>query len=223
MNLETVLNNHLKASGGQAVFAALQRIQIDIEVIEPDFTVNGRYLADRGGQMRVDIFMEGVRVFSEGFDGVSGWQLPQEATEGIPTSPAGTKALQRGIEHQLFGLHELGARGHLLELTGQESVAGIDYFVVQITYADHDRLWRYINPENWLVERSREQKALHPDMDPTEAMLETHYSDFRWVDGWLRPYHEQKTDLATGDIIQTTLVHALDLNPKLDPALFMCP
>lgn len=223
MNLETVIDNHIRAIGGYQSVEGLQSIQIHFHLIEPSFTVDGIYSADRKGRMRVDIFADKVRVFSEGFDGRSGWQLHKDATKGTPTSPAGTIALQHGIENHLFGLHEYASRGHLLELDGHQVLNGSEYHVIKVVYKEGGTQWRYVNAATWLIERVRERKALHPDVDPTQTTIETRLSDFRKVGKILRSFHEEQVDLSTGLAIQTTITRQVKINPDFENDFFECP
>lgn len=223
MELKTILDNHIQAVGGYAAVESLNSIQIAFHLVEPTFAIDGLYRATRQNQMRVDILADGLRVFSEGIDGAQGWQLHQNDKTSTPTSPAGTRALQRGIENHLFGLHELPTRGHMHAQQGPETVEDNDYFVIQITYADGNKAWRYINAATWRVERSRVRAALHPDVDPTETTLETCYTDFRKVDGLLRPFQETQVDLTTGETVQTTTVKTIDLNPTFPDNYFAAP
>ena len=223
MNLDTVIKSHTHAIGGYAAVENLQSIQTHFHLVEPKFEVDGIYAADRKGSMRVDIYAGDVRVFSEGYDGASGWQLPQNAQSGISTSPAGTRALLHGIENQLYGLHEFQSRGHKLELTGEEVIDDTTYHLIKITYQDGNEIWRYVNATSWLVERTRERKALHPDVDPIETVLETRLSDFRKTDGILRAFHEEQVDMSTNQVVQTTHVKELMVNPILNIGFFDCP
>ena len=223
MKLETVLDNQVQASGGYEAVERLNSLQIEFHLEEPTFAVDGTYSARRANQMRVDIFADGVRVFSEGLNGTQGWQLQQNDSNSRPTSLAGTRALQQGIDNQLFGLHELPARGHQLALLDQETVDGTDYFVIQVAYSDGDIAWRFINALSWRMERSRKRAALHPDVDPTETTLDTLYADFREVDGLVRPFQETQIDLNTGETVQTTTVKSISLNPTFADDYFIAP
>lgn len=223
MKLETVLDNHLKAVGGDAAVTSVHSLRVAFHLVEPTFAVDGIYSATRSNQMRVDILANGVRVFSEGLAGTQGWQLRQNEQTSTPTSPAGTLALQRGIENHLFGLHELPARGHQLTLLPPETIDGTDYFVIEILYAGGDKAWRLISTTSWLVERSRVQAALHPDVDPTKSRLETTFTDFRRVDGLLRPFQETQVDLATGETVQTTTINSIVFNPTFADEFFAAP
>jgi hypothetical protein len=167
--------------------------------------------------------MEGRRVFSEGVVDGQGWQLPGGADAAVPTTPDGTAALLRGIENNLYGLHELPGRGHRLALLAPELVDGVEHVVLRQIYPDGGEIMRLLNPASWLVERSREVKALHPDIDPTKTTVETRYSDFREVGGIVRPFEEETVDLETGEVLQAMTIKRLAVNPVADPAHFLRP
>lgn len=210
--VEEILTNHVDATGGADAANDLANIRLDAEIVEPEFTVTGVYRASREGWMRVDIFAGEQRVFSEGIDRRGGWQ---QAGTGAAITAAGddaTAALAHGIEFNLFGLHDLGTRGHRAELVGRERVDGIDYFVVALTLADGFERHLYINPDTWLIERHRETSALHPDLDSEERPAETIESDFQTMCGVLRPTRSRKIDLETGEEIQRSSVTAFDCN-----------
>lgn len=224
MTLDEVIERHTKAAGGRRAIEAVHGLEIDFHLSEATFEADGVYRAERLGRMRVDVFMDGVRVFSEGFDGRQAWQLPRGEEHGSPGSPAGARALLRGIEHQLYGLHELGSRGHQLDLEGRESMEELDYWVIRIVHDDGQMLWRYVNATTWRIERGREHKALHPDVDPTETTVETRFSDFRDAGGGLlRPFHETQVDLSSGRQLQATSVRQIQINPEFAPGLFDLP
>lgn len=223
MNLNQLIDNHIQAIGGRDVVEGVHAIRVHFHVVEPSFELDGVYIADRHNRMRVDMYFGETRVFSEGYTGSVGWQLHQDEAQCLPTSPAGTAALMIGIDRQLFGLHEFQGRGHQLELLGTEQVDNADYFVIQIEYANGQVEKRYIHAESWLVERSREKKALHPDIDPTEVVLETTKFDFRTIDGLVRSFQDRQVNLATNELMQTTAVQTLEINPDLAPDSFDPP
>ncbi|HJZ11540.1 MAG TPA: hypothetical protein VJ521_05295, partial [Acidobacteriota bacterium] len=90
----------------------------------------------------------------------------------------------------------------------------------KLTTADGDVTQLYVNPENWLIERTRVKKALHPDIDPKEKWSETRFSDFRKSDGLLRSFKSVQVDLESGEVMQTTTVKQITTNPPLDDSLF---
>jgi len=80
MSLTELLERHTKARGGAAAIENIQSLVIDLEIMEPDFTVTGQYVATCDGAMRIDVFADGVRVFTEALGPDGGWQMFGDGT-----------------------------------------------------------------------------------------------------------------------------------------------
>jgi hypothetical protein len=223
MNLEQLLLAHTEAVGGANAIESVRSLEVDLRIEEPTFSVTGSYKATRDGRMRIDIFADGRRVFIEAYDGTSGWQLMQDETSAIDMSPEGEQAVIHGIHSNIFGLHELDILGYRLNLIGREKVDGTNYWLVH-SVSPAGFLKRYfINAETFLLERTRERRALHPDISAETKRFETKQSDYRHVSGRLMSFAEEKVDLDTGDVVQSTEVIRLAINPKIDAAVFARP
>jgi hypothetical protein len=74
LSLDEIIERKTNAIGGRAAIEAVQSIQIDLHIKDPSFEVDGTYCAARPGKMRIDVSAEGKHVFTEAFDGQSGWQ-----------------------------------------------------------------------------------------------------------------------------------------------------
>lgn len=223
-DLDSLIARHVEARGGAAAIEAVQSFEADIRIAEPTFEVDGRYVATRDGRMRIDISAGGDRVFTEALDHGRAWSWsPDEGvTEG---SAKGTAALRHGIEFplKLFGLHEMRRRGHRLELTGRESIDGIDYYALLLTLDDGFESRYYVHPETWLIERERQLRALHVDVDPAPEWIETSYSDFRPVDGVLYAHRQVERRIASGEVLSTGTIKAIRLNSPLAADRFSPP
>ena len=84
---------------------------------------------------------------------------------------------------KLFGLHELKARGHRIELAERENIDGIQYYVLRLTLNDGYSTTLYVDPKTWLITRRRDLRPLHVDVDPTPTTIEQRSSDFRTISG----------------------------------------
>lgn len=219
--LEDVIALHTEAVGGRQAMERVESVQFELTIVEPQFQVNGVYRADRELRMRIDVYADGKRVFTEAYDGREAWQM---GADGAPqnVSAQGAAALRNGVllPGKLFGLHQQRLVGNELQFLGREQVDDTDYYVIGLTTAtkDHSRL--YINPANWLIERARVRKALHPDVDATVRWLETRYYDFRETAGVLRSYNSVEVDLESGNVVQSTTVQKITTNPALEDSLF---
>lgn len=214
LTLAEVIARHTEARGGAAALDAVRNTLNIAEVVEPTFTVLGRYIASADGFMRIDVFHQGARAISEGVDSAGEWFWPGDAPAPLPASDVAVAsgALRHGIEFNVFGLHALPARGHTLALEGRELIADINYYKIKLTLADGFETWRYINPDTWMTDRSRDLRALHPDVDPTPIVIETEYTDFRPVAGVLSSYHWVQRTVASNETLQTGTIQRLEYN-----------
>ena len=222
-DLAEILKRHADARGGAAAIEAVRAVEIEVQIAEPNFQVDGRYRATRDGKMRIDVVVDGQRVFSEGFDGTRGWQLPANETAGTDMSPEGEAAVKRGIVGNLYGLHELTGLGHTVTLRGREKIDDTDYWVVDATFADGFERRYFLDPETYLIARVREESALHPDVNPEEKRFETRPGDYRAVNGVLFGFKSEKRDLESGAVVQTDVTKTIAMNPQIDPAIFLRP
>ncbi len=175
--------------------------------------------------MRIDVSVGGERVFTEALDGSRGWELAKGATKGNPGTAQGTKALHHGIEFpfKVYGLHELTGRGHHLTLVGRDPVDGINYYVLNLTLDDGFEVRYYINPATWLIDRERQLRALHVDIDPTPRWIETLHSDYQPTAGVMYPHRDEERVVGTNELLSTSTVKAIRVNPVMDLRRFEMP
>ena len=221
LTVDQLIERNVEAVGGRAALEAIHSIRVDLHIVDPDFEVDGAYLAARPGRMRIDITADSQHVYTEAFDGTRGWQWKGKG-EPVDESPTATAALRHGVElpGKLFGLCELRSRGHRIELAGREKVEGINYHVLRVTLSDGYSTALYLDPDSWLITRRRDVRPLHPDIDPTPTMIENKMSDFRRVGDLLYPFASTDTDLATDKVLEKTTVRTITLNPAFAPSVF---
>ncbi len=223
--VDEVISRHTAAVGGRAALAAIHSVTFALHITEPHSVVDAVYVADRRGRMRIDVYAGGQRMYSEGYDGRAAWAWHQRAPQGEPETASATAALRHGVQlpGKVFGLHELRGRGIAIDLVGRDVVAGTDYFVLRLTFPDGFTTELYLNPETFLIERQRDRRALHPDLDARATWLETQYSDFRAVGGTIHAFRDRQVDWRTGEVLSTTEVRSLDVNAPLDTTAFARP
>jgi hypothetical protein len=221
LSLDEIIERNTDAMGGRAAIEAVQSIQIDLHIKDPSFEVDGTYYATRPGKMRIDVSAEGKHVFTEAFDGQSGWQWEGKG-EQKPATEKATAALRHGVElpGKLFGLHELKARGHRMKSIGREEIDGVNYYVLQFILNDGYAVSLYVDPSSWLVTRRQDVRPLHVDVDPTPTTIEQVSSDFRDVNGVKFPFATIEIDLKTGKLLESTITKSVKINPTLPPTLF---
>jgi outer membrane lipoprotein-sorting protein len=221
LSVDEIVERNTNAMGGRTAIEAVQSIEIDLHIKDPSFEVDGTYYAARPGKMRIDVSAEGKHVFTEAFDGQSGWQWEGKG-EQKPATEKAAAALRHGVElpGKLFGLHELKTLGHNMKLIGREEIDGVNYYVLQLILNDGYAVSLYVDPNSWLVTRRRDVRPLHVDVDPTPTTMEQVSFDFREVNGVKFPFTTAETDLNTGKLLESTVTKSVKINPTLPPTLF---
>lgn len=202
--LDRLVQRNVAAMGGEETLDSLRNVDVRFELVEPSFSVEGRYRATADGRMRVDVFADGNHVFSEGIDASGPWQRSGAGAPVEPVGEMGAAALRHGIEYALFGLHRFPERGHELSYAGRKTVEDTDYPVVKVTLSDGFETHLFIDPSTGLVARRRDVRALHPDLDAEERPLETVYESYEELCGVRRATRSVRIDRQSGDTVQTT-------------------
>lgn len=206
VSIDTILQKNLQAVRGNSEIGSIQTTDKTLSISEADYSLVARYRAADDGAMRIDVFADGQRVFSEGKDERGIWEWPGGKDTPENVIHEGGTALEHGVEFNLFPLAELIGRGHRIELVGQEEVRGNRYFVLMITLKDGFETFRYVNEDTWLVEISRDYRSLHPSIDATKNNLETRYDQFKRTDGILSAGRSRDFEQMSDQAIQTILV-----------------
>jgi hypothetical protein len=218
--LSEIVRRHVKARGGAAALDAMRQIRINVDITERGQPIHARYAADAGGLVRVDIYADGELAFREGVDAKGAWLWPGGEPQPREGSAAGKNALLNGAEMHLFGLHRYEERGHALSLMPRQTIDGVAYYVIRSAFRTGQTSYFYVDPETWLIVRRRDERAYHPDVDPTEQKIETQFSDIRSVEGVLISYETVDRDLVTNEVMSSQSVEAIAINSGLTAAQF---
>lgn len=223
--LEEIVAHNRAVVNGAADTSLVSTLEVDLRMkdAKAGAELGALYRVNRRGQMRIDIYSGGQRVYTEAFDGKRGWDWGAQGTAATVDPHAA--ALWHGTQFpgMIFGLEDLVPNGHRLEYLGRERLSGVDYYVLKITLSDGFVTYRYVNPATWLIERGRDFRAFHPALDAHQTWIETVYSDYRRVDGVLRSFLSTNTDLGTGAWQATNTVTAIRVSQPLDPSIFQMP
>jgi hypothetical protein len=221
-DLEQVLAHHARARGGAELLESVRSLRMELLLTEPGLEADLLYRAMRPDRARVDVSIDGQVVFTEAYDGSGAWQQSPGAPPGA-SGAEGTAALRRGAIGNLYSLHEFPGLGIELDLLEPAEIDGLAYRPVRVTFEDGQVTHYYLDPTTFLVARKRDEHALHPDVDPTQARLETRLSDYREVDGITLAFLSTSWNLDTGERVQSVELRAVEVNPELDPAIFDMP
>jgi hypothetical protein len=217
LSLAQVVARHTRARGGAKRLDRVRAVSILPTITEKGSVLRAHYLCTDAPAWRIDIYADGRHVFSEGLDSAGPWLWPVGDPKPHDAVADARKTGIQGIEFNLYGLHRFPSRGHSLFLEGRELIEGTNYYVVRVRMKDSYETHLYISPRSWMIERRRDFRAFHPDVDATKAYAEKVYSDFRTVDGIVSPLSEVQRNWKTGQIINSTTTNSISYNPAIEP------
>jgi hypothetical protein len=198
---ETVVAEVTRAMGGEQALRNLRNVRIDVAWTEGGRSFTGDYRATRDGRMRIDVYLNGKRVYSEGLDTRGAWEQAGEGAEVVAVGAAARDALRHGISYRFDGIWFARERGHGVEYVGTDAVAGAKFHVMKLKFPEGFETYFLVNPSNWLPERRRDQRAYHPSVDSTKIAIESVDSDYVFRCGVAQALTSRDINLATGEVL----------------------
>lgn len=220
-SIEDIVARNTAALGGQDELNAIDNMVKHSLIVEGDDAVASVFAVSRDGQMRVDIFAGGERVFAESYDGERGHQWrPGDGQSAA--SERGTIALSHTpqLPNHVLRLKDVEANGHRLEHVDADTDGDRSYDVLKLTLSDGFETFLWVDRESHRVTRIRNERALHVDIDSEELVIETRVSEFRKVGNILHPHLVEEVNLATGDVLVRIELRHLELNQDLPEDYF---
>jgi hypothetical protein len=217
LSLPEVIKRHTAARGGEARLDAVHAISTDVAITEKGSTLQARYSCNDSPAWRIDVYAQRNHVFCEGLDKTGAWLWPEGDRSAHEAVADAKRTGIQGIEFNLYGLHRFPSRGHILSLDGREVLDGVDYCVIKVVMKDSYETYLYINPVTWMIDRRRDFRAFHPDVDPKKVYAEKRYGDFRTVEGIVSPFSETQVNWKTGEEVNSTAVKSIAYNPHFQP------
>lgn len=218
-DLEAILERHTSAIGGAPALARIISVRVELEIREPGFEVTGTYIATRAGDMRIDIMAGDQRVFAEGLNDGQAWEWTPSVGR-VAVGGEAAAALRHGIDlpGRFFTFAEVRERGARVGLV--EGAADAPEWQLRVTLPDGFVKDYWLDRETHLVTRTRDLRAFHPSIDPTEVVIETRHSEPRWTGGVLSHTRIDNVNAVTGEWLGTTRVRSVEYNIGLPAAFF---
>lgn len=221
---EEIVAKYLDARGGVDNIKGLQSLK---QVGEVNMPAMGMVMPvviyqERPGKVRseIEINANGMEMeIISGYDGTVGWAMNPMAGDGVQEVPEEQMSTMRNQADMDGPLVDYAEKGNTLAFMGEEEVDGKNTLMVKLTQADSSETVLYFDPETYMQVKSVGTGA-NP-MTGAEATIETFYSDFRDVEGVLRPFKvEMKID---GQVLQQITMMTVEANEDIDDTLFSKP
>ena len=231
MTYDQFLENHIKAMGGAEALENILSVQSkmiimeDVNPVTNDGTaLDGTYMANRDGQMRVDIYVDGNRVFTEALSSMTeGWRQNGEGETVEPLSEDGSKALQKSIHSNLYALHELEGLGYKVEFQGEQTLMEKSYYAVDLTSPLGKFERQFFDKQTYLKAATMDESALHVDVDPTKVLSVSTNTDYKMVGGVMRSFAGEVINVRENKVIQTFELRHIEFNVPQDKSKYHKP
>ncbi len=216
--LERVLDRHYEALGGLDRLREVETLRITGTNRFQQQEISVEYSARRPNLLRMESaspVFEMVRVF----DGERAWQAvsqPGESPQVVEMS--GQDALELIRESDFDGpLIDYEEKGHEVDYQGLVEQDGSEYHQLHVTEANGVTETYLIDADEYRMVRRISSVAVEGGY----LDFETHYGDFREVDGLVFPF--STATLSDGQVVFTGTIDEVEVDPELDITLFQRP
>lgn len=214
--LEEIRAKWIEAQGGRAL-AAIKDTTINgsIEFVQMGLTATFTMYQKEPNKMRIDLEVMGVNI-SQVFDGERAWYTnPQTGTVEEMT-----ETQRRAFARQALGNDSLlhpEKYGIKYAFKGKEKINEIDYLVLEQTFDDGTVVYLYLDPTTYLSVKTKGKTISSMTGLPAEA--ETHFSDYRKIEGTMVPF--KLVTYYDGQEFQRMTIQRVLYNSGLDDSLFV--
>lgn len=170
-----ILDKMIDAQGGKKALMALKDSTIiaNVDLIQQNMSGSLTIYQKEPDKMRWDIEVAGM-TFTQAFDGEKGWMInpstgtaelmPEQETKSFRNQALGNDSL---LNPEKFGI--------TYAFKGKEKIQDKDYFVLEQSYADGQKVTMYVDPATYLAYKSK-AKVTQMGM---EVNSETILGDYR--------------------------------------------
>jgi len=212
---DDVIQKYSKAMGGLDGFNAIKTMKTTgtITTQGVDLALTSQII--NGKAVRSDVQAMGQSVINSYKDG-KGWKINPFAgvttiTDMTPEELIDFKS-QSMIANQLM---DYKARGHKVELQGQEDVEGVKTYKIKLTNKDDNKVTTYfISVTNNTIVKSVSTRQLQGQ----DIEIETFYSDIKDFNGLKFPM--VRTQKMQGQVFQEIKIATIEFNVPIDEKIF---
>ena len=212
---DDVIQKYSKAMGGLAAFNAIKTMKTTgtITTQGVDLALTSQII--NGKAVRSDVQAMGQSVINSYKDG-KGWKINPFAgvttvTDMTPEELIDFKS-QSMIASQLM---DYKARGHKVELQGQEDVEGVKTYKIKLTNKDDNKVTTYfISVTDNIIVKSVSTRQLQGQ----DIEIETFYSDIKDFNGLKFPM--VRTQKMQGQVFQEIKIATIEFNVPIDEKIF---
>lgn len=216
--VDEVIQKHTDAVGGLDAIKKINTVKItgSVTVQGLDLPITTQVI--NGKAMRSDIDVMGQSVVNAYKDG-KGWKINPFGGASTATEVTGTELQDMKSQSMLISnLMDYKARGHQVELAGQEETEGVKTYKIKLINKENSRLTTYYisTTDNLLVKSTTTR-----EMQGQEAGVENIFNDYKDFNGV--KFSMKRTQKIGGNVFSEMQVTSVELNVPVDEKIFEFP
>ena len=214
-NADEVIQKYAKAMGGLTAFNAVKTLRmtgtVKVQGMELPITVQ----IINGKAVRTDVDAMGQMVIKSYKDG-KGWKIDPFSGAATATDMTNEELIEsKGQSMIASQLMDYKARGHKVELQGQEDAEGIKCYKIKLTNKDDNKVTTYFISlaDNMLI-----KSVITRDIQGQEMEVENYSSDLKEYNGIKFPM--TRTQKVQGQVFQEVKMTSVEFNIPIDEKVF---
>ncbi len=221
--VDEIVQKNLEAKGGEEAWMAVETARIGgtmrmggsaAGAVEAPFTIEFK----RPDKVRVEFTMQGMTAV-QAFDGSVGWSVMPFLGKTEPEEMAEDQLKQIKDQAELEGpLVNYKAKGHEVELLGEEDVDGTPAYKLKVTKANGDVDYLFLDAEYFVEFKTEAVRELQGN----EVEISTVIGDYKEVDGLLFP-HSMEIAYGGGPANQVLTITDVELGVDIPESRFAMP
>ncbi|MCE7058665.1 outer membrane lipoprotein-sorting protein [Dyadobacter sp. CY343] len=217
-NVDEIVAKHIKAMGGEDKLSKLQSMKItaEMDVMNMQVPINTTIIQNQG--FRSETTVQGATIV-QAINGNTGWSINPMTGNNKATALPEEAVKSMASETDLTGLYNYKQKGYQLTLDGEEDLAGAKVYKVTMTLKNGVKRVNYISKDTFYILKI----IAKTNVNGQDIESENVQSDFRQVDGIYYPFTSEVSTSAMPGTKMALHIKTLEVNPKIDPAIFAMP
>jgi hypothetical protein len=216
--VDEVIQKYSENLGGLEAFNKIKTAKITATFTTQGMDLPMTIQIINGKAARTDVEAMGSAVIRSYKDGKAWTQNPFAGTP-TPTEVTGAEVSNYKSQSMLASaLMDYKARGHQVELQGQEDVEGVKTYKIKLTSKDDGKVTTYyISTKDYTLIKS----ASDQEIQGQTTTVEVWYSDLKDFNG--TKFFMTRTQKMNGETFQSTAFTNIELNVTIDEKIFDMP
>lgn len=223
---DEIIAKYFENTGGIAKWKALESIKMVAKVNQGGMEIPLEIVQMKDGRQATSINFQGKSIKQGVYDGTTLWNTNFQTMKGEKADAETTENFKVDLGDFPDPFLNYKERGYKVELLGKESVDGTETFKIKLTKKPikvdgkptDNIVFYYFDAENFVPLMQESELTSGPGKG---MIAQTKWSDYQEVSGLTMPFSMAQG--AKGQPSNPLTISAIEINPKIDPAVFAFP